>query len=154
MRCPKCGFDESRVIDSRPSESGDAIRRRRECLNPACKERFTTYERREELPLQVRKKNGMLEAFDREKLMKSLVTATIKRNISVETLGELISSIESELRNAFKTEVSSRELGDMVLHRLLTLDRVAYVRFASVYRDFQDLEGFYNELAHIGEQHA
>ena len=152
MRCPKCGFGESRVIDSRPSESGDAIRRRRECLNPACKERFTTYERREELPLQVRKKNGMLEAFDREKLMKSLVTATVKRNVPVETLGELITSIESELRNAFKTEVSSRELGDMVLRRLLTLDRVAYVRFASVYRDFQDLEGFYNELAHIGDR--
>ncbi|MBS5449709.1 MAG: transcriptional regulator NrdR [Coriobacteriia bacterium] len=152
MRCPKCGFEESRVIDSRPSESGDAIRRRRECLNPSCKERFTTYERREELPLQVRKKNGMLEAFDREKLMKSLVTATVKRNVSVETLNELISSIESELRNAFKTEVTSRELGDMVLRRLLLLDRVAYVRFASVYRDFKDLEGFYNELAHIGEQ--
>ena len=152
MRCPKCGFEESRVIDSRPSESGDAIRRRRECLNPSCKERFTTYERREELPLQVRKKNGMLEAFDREKLMKSLVTATVKRNVSVETLNELISSIESELRNAFKTEVTSRELGDMVLRRLLLLDRVAYVRFASVYRDFKDLEGFHNELAHIGEQ--
>lgn len=152
MRCPKCGFGESRVIDSRPSESGDAIRRRRECLNPACRERFTTYERREELPLQVRKKSGMLEAFDREKLMKSLVTATVKRNVSVEALGELITSIESELRNEFKTEVSSRELGDMVLRRLLELDRVAYVRFASVYRDFQDLEGFYNELAHIGDQ--
>lgn len=152
MRCPKCGFDESRVIDSRPSESGDAIRRRRECLNPECRERFTTYERREELPLQIRKKSGTLEAFDREKLMKSLVTATVKRDVSVETLNELITSIESELRNDFKTEVSSRELGDMVLRRLLDLDRVAYVRFASVYRDFQDLEGFYNELAHIGKQ--
>ncbi len=152
MRCPKCGYTESRVIDSRPSELGDAIRRRRECLNPQCKERFTTYERREELPLQVRKKNGMLEAFDREKLMKSLMTATIKRNVSVETLNELISSIESELRNDFKSEVTSRELGDMVLRRLLTLDKVAYVRFASVYRDFQDVEGFYSELAQIGEQ--
>ena len=94
----------------------------------------------------------MLEAFDREKLMKSLMTATIKRNVSVETLNELISSIESELRNDFKSEVTSRELGDMVLRRLLTLDKVAYVRFASVYRDFQDVEGFYSELAQIGEQ--
>lgn len=151
MHCPKCGYSESRVIDSRPSESGDAIRRRRECLNPECKERFTTYERREELPLQVRKKSGILEVFDREKLMKSLVTATVKRDVSVETLNDLISDIESELRNDFKTEVSSVHLGDMVLERLLKLDRVAYVRFASVYRDFQDLEGFYNELAHIGE---
>ena len=149
MRCPKCGFTESRVIDSRPSESGDAIRRRRECLNPDCRERFTTYERREELPLQVRKKSGILETFDREKLMKSLVTATVKRDISVETLGELISDIEGELRNEFKTEVTSSELGDMVLRRLLELDKVAYVRFASVYKDFQDLEGFYRELADI-----
>lgn len=149
MRCPKCGFTESRVIDSRPSESGDAIRRRRECLNPQCRERFTTYERREELPLQVRKKSGSLETFDREKLMKSLVTATVKRNISVETLNLLISDIEAELRNEFKSEISSAELGDMVLRRLLALDKVAYVRFASVYKDFQDLEGFYREIADI-----
>lgn len=149
MRCPKCGFEESRVIDSRPAESNDAIRRRRECLNPNCRTRFTTYERREEHPLQVLKKNGELEPFNRDKLLKSLMTATVKRNISVETLNSLISDIESELRNDFKSEVSSRELGDMVLARLLNLDEVAYVRFASVYKDFQNLEGFYSELAHI-----
>jgi transcriptional repressor NrdR len=149
MRCPKCGFEESRVIDSRPAESNDAIRRRRECLNPECRARFTTYERREEHPLQVVKKNGELEPFDRHKLLKSLVTATVKRNISVETLDALISDIETELRNDFKTEVSSRELGDMVLKRLLELDKVAYVRFASVYKEFQDIDEFYSELAKI-----
>lgn len=149
MRCPKCGFTESKVIDSRSSESGDAIRRRRECLNPECHERFTTYERREELPLQVRKKSGTLETFDRAKLMKSLVTATAKRDVPIDVLGSLISDIEGELRNDFKTEVTSVELGDMVLQRLLALDKVAYIRFASVYKDFRDLEGFYREIADI-----
>ncbi len=149
MRCPKCGYTESKVIDSRPAESGNATRRRRECLNPECKERFTTYERREEHPLQVRKKNGTLESFDREKLLKSLVTATVKRNISVEKLNELINDIETELRNHFINEVDSRQLGNLVLEHLRKLDKVAYVRFASVYKDFGDLEGFYQELASI-----
>ena len=149
MRCPKCGYTESRVIDSRPAESGDAIRRRRECLNPDCRTRFTTYERREEHPLQVRKRNGSLETFDRDKLLASLMTATVKRDIPIEKLNSLISDIESELRNDFRTEVDSRELGDMILRRLLKLDKVAYVRFASVYKDFQDLEGFYKELGNI-----
>ncbi|MBM6999376.1 transcriptional repressor NrdR [bacterium] len=149
MRCPKCGYTESRVIDSRPAESGDAIRRRRECLNPDCRTRFTTYERREEHPLQVRKRNGSLETFDRDKLLASLMTATVKRDIPIEKLNSLISDIESELRNDFRTEVDSRELGDMILRRLLKLDKVAYVRFASVYKDFQDLDGFYKELGNI-----
>ena len=149
MRCPKCGYTESRVIDSRPAESGDAIRRRRECLNPDCRTRFTTYERREEHPLQVRKRNGSLETFDRDKLLASLMMATVKRDIPIEKLNSLISDIESELRNDFRTEVDSRELGDMILRRLLKLDKVAYVRFASVYKDFQDLDGFYKELGNI-----
>lgn len=149
MHCPKCGYEESRVVDSRPAELGDAIRRRRECLNPECGARFTTYERLEEHPLQVRKRSGRLEPFDRNKLMKSLVTATVKRNIDVERLNSLISDIESDLRNEFKSEVSSQDLGDMVLRKLLDLDRVAYVRFASVYKDFKDLDSFYGELAQI-----
>jgi len=149
MRCPKCGCEDSRVVDSRSSESGSAIRRRRECLNPDCAERFTTYERREETPIQVLKKDGCLEPFDRNKLLVSLLKATIKRSIPVEKLDELISDIETELRNDFRNEVSSKALGDMVLQRLLNLDTVAYVRFASVYRDFKDLDGFYAELSHI-----
>lgn len=149
MRCPKCGCDDSRVIDSRPSESGSAIRRRRECLNPACGERFTTYERREEIPIQVLKKDGCLEPFDRRKLLASLMKATVKRSIPVESLDELITDIETELRNEFRTEVSSKALGDMVLERLLKMDTVAYVRFASVYRDFKDVDGFYAELNKI-----
>lgn len=149
MRCPKCGFDESRVIDSRPADANDTIRRRRECLNPDCKFRFTTYERREEHPIQIRKKSGNLEPFDRHKLLKSLMTATVKRNISVETLDALITDIETDLRNNFISEVDSRTLGDLVLKRLLDLDKVAYVRFASVYKDFQDIEGFYKELGQI-----
>ena len=103
MRCPKCGCEDSKVIDSRSSEAGTAIRRRRECLNPACAERFTTYERREETPIQVRKKDGTLEPFDRAKLMASLVKASIKRSIPVEELNGLISSIEAQLRNEFRT---------------------------------------------------
>ena len=149
MRCPKCGCEDSRVIDSRSSESGAAIRRRRECLNPSCGERFTTYERREEVPIQVLKKDGTLEPFDRSKLMASLVKASIKRSIPVEELAALIADIESALRNDFKTEVTSQALGDMVLERLLAMDTVAYVRFASVYKDFQDIDGFYAELNRI-----
>ncbi len=149
MRCPKCGCEDSRVIDSRPSESGNAIRRRRECLNPACGDRFTTYERREEIPIQIRKKDGCLEPFDRQKLMTSLVKASVKRSIPVEQLDELITDIETELRNEFRSEVSSKALGDMVLERLLKMDTVAYVRFASVYKDFQDVDGFYAELNKI-----
>lgn len=149
MRCPKCGCEDSRVIDSRSSESGTAIRRRRECLNPHCGERFTTYERCEEVPIQVLKKDGTLEPFDRIKLRASLVKASIKRSIPVGELDDLIADIESSLRNEFRTEVSSQALGDMVLERLLPLDTVAYVRFASVYKDFQDIDGFYAELNRI-----
>lgn len=149
MRCPKCGFEDSRVIDSRSYESGFAIRRRRECLNPECGERFTTYERREETPIQVAKRDGTLEPFDRTKLRASLTKATIKRSISNEVLDNLVSDIVSELRNNMTTVVASNDLGDMVLKRLLKLDTVAYVRFASVYKDFQDIESFYNELTQI-----
>ncbi len=149
MRCPKCGYEDSRVVDSRPSELGSTIRRRRECLNPSCGERFTTYERCEEIPIQVLKSNGFLEPFDRQKLMTSLMKATVKRQISTEELDELITDIETELRNDFRTRVTSKELGDMVLERLLKRDAVAYVRFASVYKDFQDIDGFYAELNKI-----
>ena len=144
MRCPFCGHDETKVVDSRMSESQDAIRRRRECLS--CSERFTTYERREEMPLMVIKKDGTPEPFDRAKLMRGLLVSTAKRNVAVERLEALIDDIESELHNTFRYEVDSRHLGDMILARLLALDKVAYVRFASVYKEFQDLDEFTREL--------
>lgn len=144
MRCPKCGCEESKVVDSRPSEGNDAIRRRRECSR--CGFRFTTYERREELPLVVIKRDGSKEPFERQKIMRGLVRATVKRNIPIKTLDQLIDSIESELRDNGITEVHSDEIGNMVLKRLLGLDKVAYVRFASVYRDFKDLDEFSEEL--------
>jgi transcriptional repressor NrdR len=144
MRCPKCGCEESKVVDSRPSESNDAIRRRRECAR--CGFRFTTYERREEMPLLVIKKDGTKETFDRQKIMRGLVRATVKRSIPIETLNGVLDGIESELRDAGVTEVPSEEIGNMVLKRLLPIDKVAYVRFASVYRDFKDVEEFSQEL--------
>ncbi len=144
MRCPKCGCDESKVVDSRPSENNDAIRRRRECVN--CGYRFTTYERREEMPIMVIKRDGRKETFDRLKLMRGLLTATVKRDIPIDRLNELIDSIESELRDTGIVEVEAQELGMMVLKRLVDLDKVAYVRFASVYRDFKDVDEFNEEL--------
>ena len=144
MRCPKCGCDESKVVDSRPSENKDAIRRRRECIRCGC--RFTTYERREDMPLMVVKRDGRKETFDRSKLMRGLLTATVKRNVHIDQLESLISTIESELRDKGITEVSSEDLGMMVLQHLVDVDKVAYVRFASVYRDFKDLDEFNDEL--------
>jgi len=144
MQCPFCGHDETKVVDSRTSESQDAIRRRRECL--ACGERFTTYERREEMPLMVVKKGGQPEPFDRAKLIRGLIVATAKRGVPIEKLEALIDDVESELHNSFRYEVDSRQVGDMVLMRLKDLDRVAYVRFASVYKEFQDLDEFMSEL--------
>ncbi|WP_298578902.1 transcriptional regulator NrdR [uncultured Olegusella sp.] len=149
MRCPKCGCEESKVVDSRPSESADAIRRRRECVG--CGYRFTTYERREEVPLLVVKKDGTKETFDRQKLMRGLLAATVKRNISIETLDKLIGDIEADLRDQGQTEVLSRDLGRLVLVKLRDIDKVAYVRFASVYRDFKDVDEFYEELRSLAQ---
>lgn len=144
MKCPFCGHEETKVIDSRVSESQDAIRRRRECLQ--CEQRFTTYERVEEMPLMVTKKDGHREPFDRGKLMRGLAVATVKRNVSPEQLSGLIDAVEAELHNSFRYEISSKQLGDLVLDHLKDVDRVAYVRFASVYKDFQDLDEFTREL--------
>lgn len=144
MRCPFCGDDQTKVVDSRVSESQDAIRRRRECL--ACTRRFTTYERHEEMPLMVIKRDGNREPFDRSKLVRGLMTATVKRDVTVEQLENLVSEVEGELHNSFKYEIPVTALGDMVLLRLKDLDKVAYVRFASVYKSFQDLDEFTREL--------
>jgi len=150
MRCPLCGHDETKVVDSRTSESQDAIRRRRECLS--CSERFTTYERREETPLMVLKKDGSAEPFDRGKLMRGLIVSTAKRGVSLEQLEALITDIEADLHNSFRYEVGSSQVGDMILMRLRDLDKVAYVRFASVYREFQDLDEFTSELKALGRR--
>lgn len=144
MRCPRCGCEESKVVDSRPSENHDAIRRRRECVR--CGKRFTTYERREETPLLVLKRGGGKETFDRQKIMNGLVRATVKRNIHINVLDALIDGIETDLRDNGISEVTSEEIGNMVLKRLLDIDKVAYVRFASVYRDFKDVDEFAEEL--------
>ena len=149
MRCPKCGFEDSRVIDSRPSDN-DSIRRRRECEQ--CRHRFTTYERREETPLSVIKRDGVRELFDRQKLLRGLLTATVKRNIPTSELNNFIDVLESEIRDAGKTEITSSDLGELVLKKLIDLDKVAYVRFASVYRDFKDVEEFSNELRSLSRE--
>lgn len=144
MRCPFCGHDDTKVVDSRVSESQDAIRRRRECL--MCEQRFTTYERVEEMPLMVTKKNGRREPFDRSKLLRGLTVATVKRDVTSQQIETLIDEVESELHDSFRYEISSKQLGDVVLQRLKALDRVAYVRFASVYKEFKDLDEFTREL--------
>lgn len=144
MLCPKCGQTKSKVIDSRSSDDCSCIRRRRECL--ACGTRFTTYERREESPLMISKKDGSTEPFDRSKLLRSLLTATAKRNIPLPRLEELVSEVEHNLRSKHKGEVTSQMLGDQVLRSLESTDKVAYIRFASVYKDFKDLSEFNEEL--------
>lgn len=140
MRCPSCGHLESKVVDSRPSDDGCVIRRRRECLQ--CGRRFTTYERAEENPLIVVKSDGSSEAYDRQKLMRGLLIACAKRPISPDQISTLIDEIESDLRNRNEIEIRSKDLGDIVMGKLAKLDDVAYVRFASVYKDFQNIEEF------------
>ena len=143
MRCPKCGGDDTRVVDSRTQDSSNAIKRRRECRS--CGYRFTTFERCED-PIEVKKSNGSTQPFDRNKLLVGLTRATSKRDLDLADLNALIDDIELELRSRTLTTVTSHELGDMVLKRLEKLDKVAYIRFASVYRDFQDIDEFVAEL--------
>ncbi|MCL4554036.1 MAG: transcriptional regulator NrdR [Actinobacteria bacterium] len=144
MRCPFCSNEETKVVDSRVSESGEAIRRRRECLG--CSSRFTTYERREEMPLMVVKRDGSTEPFDRGKLLRGLVVSTAKRNVPIERLEALIADIEQDLHNTLRYEISSVELGDIVLRYLQDFDKVAYIRFASVYKSFCIVFQFPQEL--------
>lgn len=141
MKCPVCGAPDSRVLDSRPVEDGASIRRRRECVN--CGKRFTTYEMVETVPITVIKKDGRREPFDRHKLKNGLQNACMKRNVDVE---KIVSDIEGELANSMATEIESRRIGDLVLTRLRDVDQVAYVRFASVYREFRDVDTFLSEL--------
>lgn len=150
MRCPICSYEESKVVDSRSAEDGNAIRRRRECLK--CKYRFTTYERLGEHPVIVIKSDGSSEAFDRQKLMRGLLIACAKRSITPEQLDLLITDIENELRSSSKGEIRSKDLGDLVLSRLAKLDDVAYIRFASVYKDFKNIEEFSRALTDINKE--
>jgi len=147
MLCPYCSFSETRVNDSRPTVDGSAIRRRREC--GGCGKRFTTYERVEELPLIVVKKDGRREAFDRGKLLSGLRKAFQKRPVSAEQMECIAGEIERELRNSMEAEVESRFIGELVMERLRRIDEVAYVRFASVYREFRDAGCFMEELKNL-----
>ena len=147
MTCPFCGHSESKVVDSRTSSDGNAIRRRRECLS--CERRFTTYEHVEEQRLMIIKKDGRREPFDRNKLLSGLVKACEKRPVSMETLERLVDKIEREISQRFDQEVPSKELGERVMKHLHALDPIAYVRFASVYREFKDAEQFVRELKDI-----
>lgn len=144
MRCPFCGHTNGRVVDSRSSKEGDAIRRRRECLN--CGRRFTTYERIEEVAQMVIKKDGRRENFDRWKLKSGILKAVEKRPIGLEQVDALIDEVERELFNSSEHEITTKALGEAVMHKLKKLDEVAYVRFASVYRQFKDLNEFMGEL--------
>jgi transcriptional repressor NrdR len=144
MRCPWCGSSELRVVDSRDSEIGDAIRRRRECL--ACGKRFTTYERIEALPFYVVKKDGRREDFDRNKLFTGLKKACEKRPISSEQIERIVDEIEHELRQRGEVEIPSRDIGELAITKLRDLDEVAYIRFASVYREFMDISEIKKEI--------
>ena len=150
MNCPFCGFKEDRVIDSRESKEGDVIRRRRECLQ--CERRFTTYERIDEVPYLVVKKDGRREKFDRQKVLSGLLKACEKRPVSMTVLAQLVDEVEGMLADKVEREVSTTEIGEFLMLRLGSLDKVAYVRFASVYRDFQDVEAFVNELKELIRQ--
>jgi len=147
MTCPFCGHREDRVIDSRESKEGDSIRRRRQCL--ACNRRFTSYERCDEVPYMVIKKDGRREKFDRQKVLNGLIRACEKRPISMGTLAGLVDEVETALSETTDRELSTTRIGELLMERLRGFDKIAYVRFASVYRDFQDIEEFVSELKNL-----
>ncbi|KXB71842.1 MULTISPECIES: transcriptional regulator NrdR [Peptoniphilus] len=144
MKCPFCGYDDSKVLDTRPTDEGNTIRRRRECLK--CQKRFTTYEKIEQSPIMVIKKDGNRQAFDREKIIRGMIKSCEKRPVSAADIEEAVNNIEKKIENSMKKEVSSLEVGEMVMDELKDLDEVSYVRFASVYREFKDLQSFIDEL--------
>jgi len=144
MHCIKCGFEESKVVDSRSIEEGNSIRRRRECLN--CKNRFTTYEKIEFTPISVVKKTGERQQFNRDKVQKGLLRACEKRPVSVEQIEKIVDEIEMELNNSMEKEIEASKIGELVIEKLKKVDEIAYVRFASVYRQFKDINEFKKEL--------
>lgn len=147
MKCPFCGYEESKVIDSRPTDEGEKIRRRRECIS--CSKRFTTYEIIESVPIVVVKKDKSRQAFDRVKLFNGMLRACEKRPVSIEQIDKIVSEIEAELQNSLDREVTSIRIGELAMDKLKALDEVAYVRFASVYRQFKDINTFMDELAKL-----
>ncbi len=144
MKCPFCGDQESKVVDSRHSEDGNSIRRRRECI--ACQRRFTTYEMVESLPIIVVKRDGTRQSFDRNKILNAMVRAFDKRKVEMSDLERIATEIEQTLQNTLEREVSTDKIGEMVMERIKSIDEVAYIRFASVYRRFQDVGGFVREI--------
>lgn len=147
MKCPFCSYFESKVVDSRPTDEGQAIRRRRECIR--CGKRFTTYEKIEEVPLIVVKKDGTRESYDRNKLLNGIIKSCEKRPVSIDTIENIVDEIEKNLYNSLQKEIKSEEIGEMVMNKLKDIDEVSYVRFASVYRQFKDLNSFMEELKKI-----
>ena len=150
MKCPFCEFEESKVIDSRPTDEGEAIRRRRECLK--CGKRFTTYEKIENIPLMVIKKDGSRQMFDRQKLLNGIMRACEKRPVKTSDMEHIVTEIEAATQNLLEREISSQKIGEMVMERLPKIDEVAYVRFASVYRQFKDINTFMEELKLLLEE--
>ena len=150
MKCPFCGDQESKVVDSRRSEDGQSIRRRRECLN--CQRRFTTYEMVESLPIIVIKRDGTRQNFDRNKILNSMIRAFDKRKVDFDDLERLTTEIEQAIQNSLEREVTTDRLGEMVMERIKPMDEVAYIRFVSVYRRFQDVSGFVREVSRFLEE--
>ena len=150
MKCPHCGFQESKVVDSRHSEDGMSIRRRRECLS--CQKRFTTYETVEILPIIVVKRDNSRQPFDRNKILNGMLRACEKRPVSLQALEDAVNEIESLVQNSLEREITTQYIGELVMERLKVLDEVAYVRFASVYRQFKDIHSFMQELNKILEE--
>ena len=144
MKCPSCGYSESKVIDSRPADENSRIRRRRECLS--CGKRFTTYETVESLPMVVVKKDGSRQSFDRRKVLGGMIRACEKRPVPLAELEKIAEEIEQDLQNSMEREISTEAIGEKVMERLRNVDQVAYVRFASVYRQFKDIDTFMTEL--------
>ena len=151
MKCPRCSYNGSRVVDSRPADDGSTIRRRRECEN--CQYRFTTYERIEETPLLVVKKNGDREEFNRAKILRGIHRAFEKRPFSAKEQEDIVNRIETKLREDRRREIQSAQIGEYVMEELAQIDDVAYIRFASVYRQFQDINVFMQEMQNIGDKH-
>ena len=149
MKCPFCGDQESKVVDSRRSDEGDSIRRRRECIT--CQRRFTTYEIVESLPIIVVKRDGTHQSFDRNKILNAMVRAFDKRKVTMEDLERITTEIEQSIQNTLEREVSTDKIGEMVMERLKNIDQVAYIRFASVYRRFQDVGSFIQEIKGLDE---
>jgi transcriptional repressor NrdR len=152
VTCPFCNHREDKVIDSRESKEGDVIRRRRECLK--CERRFTTYERSDDIPFMVVKRDGRREKFERQKVLEGLLKACQKRPVGVAKLAEVVDAVETKLAESPDREISTTEIGELVMERLKSLDKIAYVRFASVYRDFQDVEAFFTEIKDLFQRRS